>query len=44
MDVIGWTFGLMGFVFGLIAWSQVQALEKRLRELKVLPDGDNGEA
>ena len=34
---IGMTFGVIGFVFALSAYSRVDKLEKKLKELAVLP-------
>ena len=33
-------FGILGFVFGLIAFARVAQLEKRLRRNGLLTDGD----
>lgn len=38
MEYIGITFGIFGFIFGLSAYARVDKLEKRLKELEVLPE------
>lgn len=36
MIAIGFVFGMLGFMFGIIAYSRVGALEKKLKALGVL--------
>ncbi len=36
--IIGMSFGLMGFIFGLKATKRLDSLEKKLKELNVLDE------
>jgi hypothetical protein len=38
MDTAGSIFGILGFVFGLIAFKRIDKLEKKLKELEVLDE------
>lgn len=38
MDIIGFTFGVVGIAFGLMAWIRTESLEKKLKELNVIPN------
>lgn len=37
MEYMGMVFGIIGFVFGLIAMGRIEALEKKLKASGVLP-------
>ncbi len=43
MTFMAFTFGMMGFTFALIAYSRIDKLEKRLKELGVLEQGFKSE-
>ena len=43
MGIIGFVFGMMGMTFGLIAFTRVSALEKKLKETGVLDRDFNSE-
>ena len=38
MEATGVTFGILGFVFAIIAMKRIDKLEKRLKELSVLEE------
>lgn len=43
METMGFTFGVTGFVFGLMAFVRVGNLEKKLKQFDVIPrDFDSG--
>lgn len=37
MDVIGMTFGIVGLVFGLLAYYRIDNLENKLKQFDVIP-------
>lgn len=41
--IIGMSMGVMGFIFGIIAYSRIDALEKKLKEKGVLDEKFNSE-
>jgi hypothetical protein len=43
MGILGFVFGMMGMSFGLIAFTKVSALEKKLKETGVLDKDFNSE-
>jgi hypothetical protein len=43
MGILGFVFGTMGMIFGLVVYTKVSALEKKLKETGVLDRDFNSE-